>query len=184
MVLVGDLTNMETSYIFKEFFDRTIDTKNYESRSDNRFINTSKRENYLFNSSINGIEEADLIFIAGANPRYEATILNARIRKAYLNNNTKIISLNDVGDLTYPYQILDGQTQTLNNILEGNHDVSKEIINSKKPIIIIGESLLRLKSSEFLFYKTKEFLSKNNKISDEWNSLNILSTDAAYRRKY
>jgi len=176
---VGDLTNMETSYIFKEFFDRTIDNKNYESRSDNRFINTSKRENYLFNSSINGIEEADLIFIAGANPRYEATILNARIRKAYLNNNTKIISLNDVGDLTYPYQSLDGQTQTLNNILEGNHDVSKEIINSKKPIIIIGESLLRLKSSEFLFNKTKEFLSKNNKISDEWNSLNILSTDAA-----
>jgi NADH-quinone oxidoreductase subunit G len=176
---VGDLTNMETSYIFKEFFDRTIDTKNYESRSDNRFINTSKRENYLFNSSINGIEEADLIFIAGSNPRYEATILNARIRKAYLNNNTKIISLNDVGDLTYPYQSLDGQTQTLNNILEGNHDISKEIINSKKPIIIIGESILRLKSSEFLFNKTKEFLSKNNKISDEWNSLNILSTDAA-----
>jgi len=176
---VGDLSNMETSYIFKEFFDRTIDTKNYESRSDNRFINTSKRENYLFNSSINGIEEADLIFIAGSNPRYEATILNARIRKAYLNNNTKIISLNDVGDLTYPYQSLDGQTQTLNNILEGNHDISKEIINSKKPIIIIGESILRLKFSEFLFNKTKEFLSKNNKISDEWNSLNILSTDAA-----
>ncbi len=176
---VGDLTNMETSYIFKEFFDRTIDTKNYDSRSDNRFINNSKRENYLFNSSINGIEEADLIFIAGANPRYEATILNARIRKAYLSNNTKIISLNDVGDLTYPYLSLDGQTQTLNNILEGNHDISKEIIGSKKPIIIIGESLLRLKSSEFLFNKTKEFLSKNNKISDEWNSLNILSTDAA-----
>ncbi len=176
---IGDLTNMETSYIFKEFFDRTIDNKNYESRSDNRFINTSKRENYLFNSSINGIEEADLILIVGANPRYEATILNARIRKAYLKNNTKIISLNNVGDLTYPYQSLDGQTHTLNNILEGNHDVSKEIINSKKPIIIIGESLLRLKSSEFLFNKTKEFLSKNNKISDEWNSLNILSTDAA-----
>ncbi|WP_440925351.1 NADH-quinone oxidoreductase subunit NuoG [Candidatus Pelagibacter sp.] len=176
---VGDLNNMETGYIFKEFFDRTIDTKNYESRSDNRFINTSKRENYLFNSSINGIEEADLIFMAGANPRYEATILNARIRKAFLNKNTKIISLNDVGDLTYPYQSLDGQTQTLNNILEGNHDISKEIINSKKPIIIIGESLLRLESSEFLFNKTKEFLSKNNKISDEWNSLNILTTDAA-----
>ncbi len=176
---VGDLTNMETSYIFKEFFDRTIDTKNYDSRSDNRFINTSKRENYLFNSSINGIEEADLILIVGANPRYEATILNARIRKAFLNNNTKIISLNDVGDLTYPYQSLDGQTQTLNNILDGNHDISKEIINSKKPIIIFGESLLRLKFSEFLFNKMKEFLSKNNKISDEWNSLNILSTDAA-----
>ncbi len=176
---VGDLNNMETGYIFKEFFDRTINTKNYESRSDNRFINTSRRENYLFNSSINGIEEADLILILGANPRYEATILNARIRKAYLNNNPKIISLNDVGDLTYPYQNLDGQTQTLKNILEGTHELSKEIINSKKPIIIIGESLLKLNSSEFLFNKIKEFLLRNNKITDEWNALNILSTDAA-----
>ena len=78
------------------------------------FVNTNERENYLFNSSINGIEEADLIFLIGANPRFEATILNARIRKSYLNNNTKIISLNDVGDLTYPYQSLDGQTKTLN----------------------------------------------------------------------
>ena len=176
---VGDLTNMETSYIFKEFFDRTLDIQNYESRSDNRYVNISKRENYLFNSSINGIEEADLILLVGTNPRYEATILNARIRKAYLNNNTKIVSLNDVGDLTYPYQSLDGQTQTLNNIFEGTHEISKDIIESKKPAIIIGESLLRSKSSEFLFNRTKKFLIKNNKISDDWNSLNILSCDAA-----
>ena len=58
-----------------------------------KFIDSSKRENYLFNSSINGIEEADLILLIGTNPRFEATMINARIRKAYLNNNTKIISL-------------------------------------------------------------------------------------------
>ena len=91
---MGDLTNMEASYIFKEFFDRTLDIKNYESRSDNRFINISKRENYIFNSSLKGIDESDLIFLIGSNPRYEATILNARIRKSFLNNNTKIYSLN------------------------------------------------------------------------------------------
>ena len=176
---LGDLTNMETGYIFKEFFDRTLDTKNYDSRSDNRFINTSKRENYLFNSSINGIEEADLILLVGTNPRYEATILNARIRKAFLKNDTKIISLNDVGDLTYPYDCLDGQTQTLKDIFEGDHEVSKYIVNSKRPMIILGESLLRSKFSKFLFNKIKEFLLKNNKISEEWNSLNILSCDAA-----
>ena len=176
---LGDLTNMETGYIFKEFFDRTLDTKNYDSRSDNRFINFSKRENYLFNSSINGIEEADLILLVGANPRYEATMLNARIRKAFLDNNTQVISLNDVGDLTYPYKCLDGQTQTLKDIFEGNHEISKEIVNSKKPMIIIGESLLRSKFSKFLFDKIKEYLLKNKKISDEWNSLNILSCDAA-----
>ena len=177
--LVGDLSNMETGYIFKEFFDRTLDSKNYESRADNKYVNIDHRENYLFNSTINGIEDSDLIFLAGCNPRYEATILNARIRKAYINNNTKIISLNDVGDLTYPYKNLDGQTQTIKNIFSGNDEISKEIINAEKPIIIIGESLLNLNSSNYLFNTIKEFLFKNNKMNELWNSFNVLSTDAA-----
>ena len=176
---VGDLTNMETSYIFKEFFERTLDIKNYESRADNRFVDVSKRENYIFNASINGIEEADFIFLIGANPRYEATILNARIRKSHLNNNTKILSLNDNGDLTYPYQSLDGNTQTLKNIFEGTNDLSKIILDSKKPMVILGESFLRLNSAEFLYKKIIEFLKNNNKFSEYWNPINILSCDAA-----
>ncbi len=176
---VGDLTNMETGYIFKEFFDRTLNNNNYDSRSDNRFLDNSERENYIFNSSINGIEDADLIFLIGANPRYEATILNARIRKAFLNNNTKVISLNDVGDLTYPYKNLDGQTQTIKNIFEGSEEISKEIIRAIKPMIIIGESLLKFNSAEHLFNLIKNFLKKNNKFTEDWNPLNILSCDAA-----
>jgi NADH-quinone oxidoreductase subunit G len=176
---VGDLTNMETGYIFKEFFDRTLDSQNYESRSDNRFLDTRKRENYLFNSTINGIEESDLIFLIGTNPRYEATILNARIRKSYLNNNTKIISLNDLGDLTYPYECLDGKTKTLKDIFDGNHEISKKIIDANNPMIIMGESLLNLGSSKYFFNSIKNFLIQNKKISEEWNSFNILSCDAS-----
>ncbi|MDB9923711.1 NADH-quinone oxidoreductase subunit NuoG [Candidatus Pelagibacter sp.] len=176
---VGDLTNMETSYIFKEFFDRTLDTNNYESRSDNRFLDISSRENYLFNTTINGIEEADLILLIGTNPRYEATILNARIRKSYLSNNTKIISLNDLGDLTYPYQSLDGQTQTLKDIFNDNHEISKLIKDAEKPMIVLGESLLNSSSSIYVFNKAKEFLNKNNKITNDWNAFNILTNDSA-----
>jgi len=176
---VGDLTNMETAYIFKEFFERTVETDNYESRSDNRYINTTKRENYLFNSSINGIEDADLILLLGANPRYEATILNARIRKSYLNNSTRIVSLNDCGDLTYPYESLDGQTKTIKEIIDDAHILSKEIESAKKPMIIIGESLLRLENAKYLFDNLKDFLNKKNKFSEDWNPLNILSCDAA-----
>ena len=176
---VGDLTNMESSYIFKEFFDRTLNTNNYESRSSNYYVNTDKRENYLFNSSINGIEESDLIFLIGTNPRFEATILNARIRKSFLNNSTKIISLNDVGDLTYPYEALNGQTKTIFDIFEGNNEVSKKILDSKKPLVILGESFFKLQSSELLFNLIKNFLKKKNKINDDWNSLNKLTTDAS-----
>jgi NADH-quinone oxidoreductase subunit G len=176
---LGDLTNMETGFIFKEFFDRTLDINNYESRNTNRFTDNSNRENYLFNSTINGIEETDLIFLIGANPRFESTILNVRIRKAHLNNNIKIISSNNVGDLTYPYDKLDGKTQTIKDIIEGNHNYSQEILSSKKPMFIIGESFLNSKSASYLFYSIKEFLLKNNKYNKEWNPINILSTDAA-----
>ena len=176
---VGDLTNMETGFIFKEFFDRTLDTNRYESRSSQSFIDNSLRENYLFNSTINGIEDSDLILLIGTNPRFEATMVNARIRKAYLNNNTKIISLNDVGDLTYTYEFLDGKTQTIKNIAENKIEVSKKIIDSKKPMIIFGDSFLNAKTANYLFHSLKNFLLKNDKFTDEWNPLNILSTNAA-----
>ena len=176
---VGDLTNMETSFIFKEFFERTLDNKNFDSRSSQSFIDNSSRENYLFNSTINGVEETDFILLIGTNPRFEATILNARIRKAYLNNNTKIISLNDLGDLTYPYESLDGKTQNIKNIFENKNDISKKILESIKPMIILGESFLKSKSANYLFHSLKNFLIKNNKFTDHWNPLNILSSDAA-----
>lgn len=176
---VGDLTNMEASFIFKEFFERTIDNNNYESRTVKNFINSKVREDYLFNSSINGIEESDLILLIGANPRFEATMVNARIRKTYVNNNIKIISLNDVGDLTYDYESLDGKTQTIKDIVENKSNISKLIIDSKKPIIIFGESFLNNKSAKYLFNSFKEFLTKNNKLTEEWNPINILSVDAA-----
>ena len=176
---VGDLINMEASFIFKEFFERTLGSKKYDSRPNKNFIDSSSRENYLFNSTINGVEESDLILLIGTNPRFEATMLNARIRKAYLNNNTKIISLNEIGDLTYPYVSLDGKTQTLRDIIENKNDISNEIIKSKKPIIIFGESFLNLKSAEYLFFALKDFLLKNDKFKENWNPLNLLSSNAA-----
>ena len=153
---------METSYIFKEFFDRTIDTKNYESRSDNRFINTSKRENYLFNSSINGIEESDFIFLIGTNPRFEATILNARIRKSFVNKKLPIYSIGAPGNLTYDYKIIGEKTEDIKKLIDGENEISRKILNAKYPIVIIGESALELKSGEFILEGIKDFLFKNN----------------------
>ncbi|MDA7471831.1 NADH-quinone oxidoreductase subunit NuoG [Candidatus Pelagibacter ubique] len=177
--LTGDLVNMETLYIFKEFFNKTVGSQNIESRDNYSYLNPEKRENYLFNSSINGIEEADFIFLLGTNPRFEATILNARIRKSYLQNKTKIISLNEVGDLTYPYQSLDGNTETVKKIIEGKHEVSDLIKQAKKPMIIMGQSALKSKSSKYIFESIKQFLDENNKLSNDWNALNIISENAS-----
>ena len=170
---------METLYIFKEFFNKTLGSDNIESRSEHSYLNPNKRENYLFNSTISGIEEADFILLIGTNPRYEATILNARIRKAYLQNKTKIISLNNVGDLTYPYQPLNADIKEIQNITEDKHEISNLIKNAKKPLVIFGQSALEAKSSKVIFESVKKFLNKNNKISNEWNSLNVISKNAA-----
>ena len=177
--LTGDLVNMETLYIFKEFFNKTLGSQNVESRNDYTYLNAEKRENYLFNSTINGVEESDFIFLIGTNPRYEATILNARIRKSYVQNKTKIISLNNVGDLTYPYEFLDGKINNIKEISEDSHKVSKLIKEAKKPLIVFGQSAFKSKSAKYIFETMKNFLNKNNKISDEWNSLNVISDNAS-----
>ncbi|MDB9732074.1 NADH-quinone oxidoreductase subunit NuoG [Candidatus Pelagibacter sp.] len=177
--LTGDLVNMETLYIFKEFFNKTLGSQNIESRNNHTYLNPEKRENYLFNSSINGIEEADFIFLLGTNPRFEATILNARIRKAYLQNKTKIISLNEMGDLTFPYQSLDGNTETIKKIIDSKHEVSDLIKQAKKPMVVMGQSVLKSKSSKYIFESIKLFLENNNKIFTDWNALNIISENAS-----
>jgi len=177
--VVGDLANMETLYIFKDFFNKSLNSKNLEFRSNHSYLNPEKRENYIFNSKINGIEESDFIFLIGSNPRFEATILNARIRKSYLQNKTKIISLNNVGDLTYPYDFLNGNTEDIKDIIEDKHDVSQMIKKAKKPLIILGQSIFLSPSGKYVFESIKYFLNKNGKINDNWNALNIISENAS-----
>ena len=175
----GDLTNNETLFIAKEFFNKTIKSNNLESRCENFYVNNSHRENYIFNSRINGIDESDLIILIGSNPRHESTILNARIRKAFLKNNINIYSIGNPGELTYPINIIDGKTDVIKQIVEDKHELSSKIKNAKKPIIIIGQSVLKNKSGKYIFEEVKKYLCKNNKIDKNWNSLNILSNHAS-----
>ena len=175
----GDLTNMETGFIAKEFFNKVIKSNLIDSRAENYYVNFSDKQNYRFNSKILGIEEADLILMIGCNPRYEATILNSRIRKSYLKSKLPIYSTNDIGDQTYPYKILENSTNFIKDIIENKNDLSMEINNSSKPIIIIGQSILKLKSGKYLFEELKKFLIKSNKINENWNAFNLLSKDAS-----
>ncbi len=176
---IGDMTNMETIYAAKEFFEKTIKSANLESREEKLYINTNKRINYLFNSSIEGIEKSDLIILIGTNPRFEATILNSRIRKNFLKNKTEIISLGNVGDLTYPYNVFDNSTDIIREIVENNHKISKKIKQSNKPSLIFGQSILKLKSAPYVFEELKKYLEENGKISEEWNALNILQKNSS-----
>ena len=174
---VGDLVGIESIFAFKKFFEK-IKSKNLEFRERKFYINPSEKKNYIFNSSINGIEEADFILLIGCNPRFEATMVNVRLRKAF-KNNIKIYSIGNPGDLTYDYEIIGENTEDVKDIFENKSKFSEKILSSKKPLIIIGESALELKSGKFIFEKIKEFLWNNNFISEKWNGLNILPQNAS-----
>ncbi len=176
----GDLTNMETQFAAREFFDKILNSNYLESRSENIFVDTSKRENYIFNSSINSIEESDFILLVGTNPRYEATILNSRIRKSYLNNRAEIYSFGDQGDLTYPYKIISESNKALDHFLSGNGDLYNKFKNSSKPMVILGFSFFLGKSAKYFQEKLNSF--QKNYINEEfkdWKIINVLSKDAS-----
>ena len=177
--IIGDLADLEMIYSFKSFFNKSLGSTNLECRDNKTYINPEERINYIFNSTINGIEESDFILLVGSNPRLEATIVNARIRKAYLKNKTKIYSIGNPGDLTYPYQNIGNNTSIIKEIISGSHEISKKIKKAKRPIIIIGESGLDGEKGKYVLEGFKNFLVKNNLITDSWNPLNVLIQQAS-----
>ena len=175
---IGDMINMENALSFKKFF-KTLKSENLEFREKNFYINPDEKMNYIFNSSIAGIEDTDLILLVGTNPRHEASILNARIRKTFVQKKIPIFSIGNPGDLTYEYEIIGDSTEDIKKIVNKEHDFSQKLLSAKKPIIIIGESALELKSGEYIFEEFKRFLIKNNLINENWNGLNILVQNAS-----
>ena len=175
---IGDMASMETINSFKNLLN-SIGANNYEFREKPFYINPKNKINYIFNSSINGIEKCDLLLLVGANPRHEATMLNARIRKSFVNKKLPIYSIGDSGNLTYDYKIIGEKTEDIKKLIEGENEISRKILNAKYPIVIIGESALELKSGEFILEGIKDFLFKNNFITEQWNAFNILIQNAS-----
>ena len=174
---LGDMINLENALAFKKLF-KLFNSNNLEFREKNFYVNPADKINYIFNTSIKRIEESDLILLVGSNPRHEATMVNARIRKAFVKG-TPIFSIGDPGNLTYEYKILGNKTDDLKKILNKENDFSKKLLSSKKPMVIIGESALEIKSSEYIFEEFKKFLKNNNFIKQDWNALNFLPQNAS-----
>ena len=175
---IGDMVNLENALGFKKFFN-ILNSKNLEFRERKFYINSSEKSNYIFNSSIKGIEKADLILLIGTNPRHEATMVNARIRKVFKQKNIPIFSIGNPGELTYSYTKVGDKTDDIRKILNKEIEFSKKLLSSKNPIIIVGESALELQSGKYILEELKKFLKNNNFISKEWNAFNFLPQNAS-----
>ena len=175
---IGDMASLETIFSFKNLLKK-INCNNYDFREKKFYINPKNKINYLFNSSIQGIEDCDLVLLIGCNPRHEATMINARLRKSIIKNNVPIFSIGNPGDLTYDYNLLGEDISELKNIFEGKSRINEKLNNSKKPLFIVGESALELKNGKYILEETKSFLIKNNFINETWNAFNFLTQNAS-----
>ena len=173
--LIGELTDLETIYALKNFLVTFSGSASIDFRQKDFYIDPSHPSNYLFNTSIANLDHADLILLVGANPRLEATMINARIRKNFINNQTEIYSIGDPGDQTYKINYLGDNLNILKDIENDKSIFSEKIKLSKKPIIIIGESVLNTKQGLYVLETSKSILKKNNALS----GLNILHQKAS-----
>ena len=174
--LSGNQVDVETLTATKIFFD-LIGSQNYESRLDNAKIDPKVRSSYIFNSGISNIENCDSILLVGTNPRWEASILNARIRKQYLNNDIPIALIGNKKKLTYDYEYLGNSLKILENLYNDKINFSEKLKKSKKPMIIIGLSAISRKDGEAVLSLCRKIALKYNIVQDDWNGFNILNTN-------
>src|SRR5690606_9866521 len=116
---------------------------NIDCRQDGAALNPAAgRASYIFNPTIEGIEQADAVLIVGSNPRFEASVLNARIRKRWRMGNLPVGVIGDVGDLRYDYEMLGAGPETLAELVGGEIKFLSVLKKAKRPLIIVGQGAL------------------------------------------
>ncbi len=136
------------------------------------------RASYIFNPGIAGIDRADAILIIGSDPRHEAAVLNARIRKRWRQGDAKIALIGERVDLTYPYEYLGAGPQTLADVASGAVGFGKTLAAAKRPLVIVGQgALTRADGPEILSLAAK--IAGGEGRDEGWNGLAVVHTAAA-----
>jgi NADH-quinone oxidoreductase subunit G len=177
--IAGDLACAESVTALKDLMEK-LGSPNLDCRQDGAKIDPALRAGYLFNSGIAGIEEADAILIVGSNPRREAALINARIRKRYLTGKVKIALIGaEQPQLTYKYDYLGAGAATLKDIAEGRHAFAEVLKGAQKPMLILGQGAIARADGAAVLALARQVADSAGLIKDGWNGFNMLHTAAA-----
>jgi NADH-quinone oxidoreductase subunit G len=171
--LSGNLACAESVMALRDILDN-MNVKSRDCRQDGAMYDTSSRANYLFNTTIAGLEQADVILFIGANPRREAALVNARIRKAYLKGNLNVYSIGSNNDYNYPVYSFGNDPRVISDIVLGTHPLSSILAEAKNPVIIMGTSAIARSDGEAIFAAAKTIAKKYGVVRDDWNGFNVL----------
>lgn len=175
----GDLASVEDLYALKGLM-QAIGSPNFDCRQDSTVLHPRDgRASYLFNTTIEGIEDADALLIIGSNPRHEAAVLNARIRKRWRMNEFPIAVIGEQNDLTYDYEYLGAGPDSLSELASGKSDFLKVMKNAERPMIIVGQGALTRKDSAGIFGAIARLAADTGVIAEGWNGFNVLHTAAS-----
>lgn len=181
-VIAGELTDVESMVAMKELANK-LGSENLAldmpSGSQPIAHGVDVRSNYLFNSRIWGIEEADCILVVGSNPRHEAAVLNARIRKQWMRSDLEIGVVGETFESTFEFEHLGTDLNALKTALSG--DFGKKLAGAKRPMIIVGSGVTDHADAKAFYEAVGSFVDKNaaNFLTEEWNGYNVLQRAAS-----
>jgi len=179
-VVAGDQCDLETMTVLKDMFN-TLGCNNTECRSDGAMLESDLRSTYILNSSIPGLEEADLILIVGTNPRMEAPLVNTKLRKCVLNYGTEIGVIGHPINATFRYEQVGLGADDFVAIANGTHDWSEKFRAARNPVVLMGMSAFQQGNAKSM-YEALEVLGRDSNLvneDEEWNGIGFLHTAAA-----
>jgi NADH-quinone oxidoreductase subunit G len=176
--IAGDQCDAESMVALKDLMVN-LGSPSIDCRQDGAMLD-GPRGSYIFNPGIHGIDQADAILLVGTNPRLEAPVLNARIRKRYLHGGQVAIgSIGPVADLTYPVERLGAGPATLGELVEGRHGFFEKLKAAKNPLIIVGMGALAREDGAAVLALARGLADKLGAVREDWNGFAVLHTAAA-----
>ncbi|MDP7603885.1 MAG: NADH-quinone oxidoreductase subunit NuoG [Alphaproteobacteria bacterium] len=178
--LAGDLADCESMMALKDLMT-ALDSPNLDCRQDGAKLDPACRAAYLFNTTIAGIEDSDACLVMGANPRWEAPLVNLRLRKRALAGGFTVGVLGPKVDLTYAYHKLGNEPGVLAAMAAGDHPFTKVLKRAQRPMLILGMGALARPDGAAILAAARQIAEDTGMIreKDGWNGFNVLHAAAA-----
>ena len=176
--IAGGLASVEDMFALKSLMEN-IGSPNMDCRAPGSVLNPKMgRESYLFNSTIEGIEDSDALLIIGSNPRLEAAVLNSRILKRVKAGNYPVGLIGEAADLRYEYEHVGTNASAVNQISSGKAKFAGKLKKAKKPLVIVGQGVLNGKDGKAAFAQIAAMCKSIGAFGKDWNGLSVLHDSA------
>lgn len=174
----GNMVDAESIFLFKMIMDR-LGCRNIDGEQINSRYDTTARGNYLFNTTVAGIDQADFCLLIGANPRQSAPVLNARIGVNQRQRQLYVARIGAKAELNYKVHELGASVSVLQQILRQEHEICAMLSSAKMPMMIIGDEVLLRQDAADLVSLAHGICAKYNFVKEGWNGFNILHNNAS-----